>query len=141
MKEIWCSKHLNLHLLGNTFLFVTQRYFGPATEIYKWGKKGESESFVTCSDFYGKTQHEFLPAPPLITLSCKLRMSKVLNLIETQFCNASVVSSRNTYYWNCAAFFQFCYFFWSDHGPLFDSWKVSNCQLCQAMNTTVNFVF
>ena len=35
MKEIWCSKHLNLHLLGNTFLFVTQRYFGPTTEIYK----------------------------------------------------------------------------------------------------------
>lgn len=73
-----------------------------------------------------KMQHEFLPAPPLITLSCKLRMSKVLNLIETQFCNASVVSSRNTYYWNCAAFFQFCYFFWSD------SWKVSNCQLCSS---------
>ena len=83
MKEIWCSKHLNLHLLGNTFLFVTQRYFGPTTEIYKLGKKGGSDSFVTCSAFYGKMQHEFLPAPSLITLSCKFRMRKVLNLIET----------------------------------------------------------
>lgn len=59
-------------------------------------KKGEPESFVTCSDFYGKLQHVFLPALSLITLSWKLGMSKVLNLMEIEVFNASVVSSRNT---------------------------------------------
>lgn len=58
-------------------------------------REREPESFVTCSYFRCKTQHIFIPAPSLITLSWKFGMNNVLSLKGIELCNASIVSSVN----------------------------------------------
>ena len=66
--------------------FVRKRFL-----VWHWGaqrlkltneRESEPESLVTCSYFHCKRRQIFIPAPSLITLSCKFGLIEVLSLVK-----------------------------------------------------------